>query len=81
MDMQRTSIFNGPALSNSLSMLPVSVTLSFLWSRVVSPASNTQPGGPGGHKFSVRSLPFDLFGIGDPTRSARLPPTLSSRGH
>ena len=33
-------------------MVPVSVTLSFLWSRVVSPASNPQPGGPGGHSLS-----------------------------
>ena len=36
----------------SLSMLPVSVTLSFLWSRVVSPASDPQPGGPAGHFLS-----------------------------
>ena len=33
-------------------MVPVSVTLSFLWSRVVSPASNPQPGGPGGNSLS-----------------------------
>ena len=33
-------------------MVLVSVTLSFLWSRVVSPASNSQPGGPGSHSLS-----------------------------
>ena len=36
----------------SLTMLSVSVTLSFLWGRVVSPALNTQPEGPGDHSLS-----------------------------
>ena len=33
-----------------------------------------QPGGPEGSHF-VWPLPFDLFGMGDPTRSTRLQPT------
>ena len=36
----------------SLLTLPVSVTLSFLRDRVVSPAPSPQPGGPGGHTLS-----------------------------
>ena len=36
----------------TLYTLPVSVTVSFLRGRVVSPAPNAQPGGPGDHSLS-----------------------------
>ena len=36
----------------TLSTFPVSVTVSFLRGRVVSPEPNPQPGGPGDHSLS-----------------------------
>lgn len=53
----------------SLSVLLVTVTITFfLWGMVIT-MPNLQPGGPEGSLF-VWSLPFDLWG--GPTRSTRL---------
>lgn len=64
-------LFSVPVSVVSLSMLLVTVTISFifLWGMVIT-TPNLQPGGPEGGSLFVWSLPFDLWG--GPTRSTRL---------